>query len=64
MVTRVCSNGGKWLRPDFSGCTLTSSEQEAFVVFSILAQEVEGDTDIDAVLAEQDVLLEEVCMFM
>ena len=49
LVTRFCGERGDWLSPDFSGCTLSSGDPQAFVIFTLyfdIGPEEEGIEEI------------------
>ena len=59
MVTRVCGPGGIWLEPNFSGCTLTSSDPQQFMSFSLHYVMILGtNEDVNESI---DMIKEEVC---
>ena len=48
-VSRVCGPGGFWSDPNFSGCTLSSSEEQRFIIFS-LYYELFGETAVQSLM--------------
>ena len=60
MVSHACVEGGQWMDPNFSGCTLSSSDPQRFVIFSLYY--LIGTDSVEQANSTDE--LEEVCKLL
>ena len=58
MVSRECVEGGEWMYPNFSGCTLSSSDPQIFAIFSLYY--IIDDDSLEQVFARDELIKVEV----
>ena len=60
LVTRFCSEGGYWLSPDFSGCTLNSGDPQVFAIFTLYYDiGPEGEDEIEEAIRANETFIQE-----
>ena len=59
-VTRRCLLSRQWTAVDFSGCTLSSAEDQAFIVFTLWASVVDSTPDQVLAMINVSMLKEKV----
>lgn len=59
-MNRTCSEGGEWLPPNFSGCTLSSVAPDILVVFSLYYRTFGNSANISFLFENPDLLEREV----